>query len=228
MFDEMSLEAGLHYDPQKDIIFGMEDLGEDKRHISFADHVLTFMIKGIRKTYNQPISFYFVNGTIKTKDLVCTLKNVIKTLTNIGLEIIATVSDQGSTNVAAINYLRLESMKLSQSENIENFYGGNIIDDYEIIHIYDPPHLLKSIRNNLLNKSVQFTWRGKTQTAIWTYIFNLYNLDKKNENVEMRTLPKLTEAHVLINKIKKMKVSIASQVFSHRVASTMKLMCDLG
>lgn len=41
-------------------------------------------------------------------------------------------------------------------------------------------------------------------------------------------IPKLTEIHINEKKIKKMKVCVAAQVFSHRVASTMKLMSDLG
>jgi len=57
---------------------------------------------------------------------------------------------------------------------------------------------------------------------------NLYDIDKTYENLEMRNIPKITEAHVYKDKIKKMKVSLAAQIFSHNVASTMRLMCDMG
>lgn len=48
-------------------------------------------------------------------------------------------------------------------------------------------------------------------------------MDKANENYEVRALPKLTEAHVYPYK-HKMKVSLATQVFSQRMSSIMKLL----
>jgi len=57
---------------------------------------------------------------------------------------------------------------------------------------------------------------------------NLYDIDKTYENLEMPNLPKITEAHVYKDKIKKIKISPAAQIFSHNVASTMRLMCDMS
>lgn len=94
--------------------------------------------------------------------------------------------------------------------------------------IYDPPHLLKCIRNNLLTKDVKFTLNNIEYTASWKFIHNLYFADKSNEDMGYRALPKLTEEHVVIEKLRKMKVSIAAQTLSHRVASTLKLMSELG
>lgn len=139
-----------------------------------------------------------------------------------------TVSDQGVTNIAAINLLIEETRQKYLLSNNDNKCEGYLINDHEIIHVYDPPHLLKSIRNNLLIKNVTFTWRGKRQMAKWDFIINAYETDKKYEDLEMRNLPKITEAHVYSDKIKKMKVSLAAQIFSHNVASTMRLMCDMG
>lgn len=228
MFDEMSLEAGLQYDKHKDYVFGLEDFGVERNPSSFADHVLTFMIRGIRKKYKQPICFYFIKGTTKTHQLVECIKEVVQNILSTGLNIVATVSDQGSTNVAAINVLMEKTHQYCLEKKIENQYNGYFIHDHDIIHIYDPPHLLKSIRNNLLTKNVKFNWRGKEQTASWEHLVNLYDIDKTYENLEMRNIPKITEAHVYKDKIKKMKVSPAAQIFSHNVASTMRLMCDMG
>jgi len=186
------------------------------------------MIRGIRKKYKQPICFYFVKGTTKTHQLVKCIEEVVQNILSTGLNIVATVSDQGSTNVAAINVLMEKTHQICLEKKIENQYNGYFIHDHDIIHIYDPPHLLKSIRNNMLTKNVKFNWRGKEQIALWEYLVNLYDIDKTYENLEMRNLPKITEAHVYKDKIKKMKVSPAAQIFSHNVASTMRLMCDMG
>jgi len=79
-----------------------------------------------------------------------------------------------------------------------------------------------------LTKDVTFIKDGKKYRASWMYIVNLYELDKKNELLELRALPKLTDMHIYADKMKKMKVSSAAQIFSQRVAATMKLMCNHG
>lgn len=34
-----------------------------------------------------------------------------------------------------------------------------------MVHVYDPPHLLKGMQNNFLAKDVEFTWQGESQRA---------------------------------------------------------------
>jgi len=64
---------------------------------------------------------------------------------------------------------------------------------------------------------------GNEHYASWDNIIELYNINKDNENYELRVLPKLTEKHVYPHK-NKMKVCYATQVFRQRVAATMKLL----
>ena len=104
---------------------------------------------------------------------------------------------------------------------------GFDIDGEEIIPIYDPPHLLKGIRNNLYTKDVTFTMDGTTYRASWDHIVAMYEHGKKNEEFELRTLVKLNDNHINIER-NKMKVANAAQVFSHKVASIMKLVSDNG
>lgn len=49
MFDEMGLEAGLHYGKHKDCVFGLKDFGNDGLKPDFANHALIFIIWGIQK-----------------------------------------------------------------------------------------------------------------------------------------------------------------------------------
>lgn len=56
-----------------------------------------------------------------------------------------------------------------------NFYEINCVHNeneerVRIIHIFDPPHLLKGIRNNLLKKNLMFTMDGVQYEAKWIYI----------------------------------------------------------
>lgn len=81
---------------------------------------------------------------------------------------------------------------------------------------FDPPHLLKGIRNNFLTKDI--VWEG--ERASWEDIKFIFDLDSKLGHT--RALPKLTAHHVDPKKIRKMKVSIAAQVLSSRTAAMLK------
>jgi len=99
--------------------------------------------------------------------------------------------------------LKEETKRHCLMQNIENKYIGFLIGGEEIVCLFDPPHLLKCVRNNLLTKNLNFTLKGKAQIANWNGIQTLYSFDKENEIHGLRTLPKLTEAHILPQKIKK-------------------------
>lgn len=225
LFDEMAVGTGLTYDSKNDVIFGFNTFGKQSLP-DIADHVLVFMIKGIRRKYKQPVAYYYCRGTTTTPNLVLCIKEIIEAVQTTGLKVRAIVCDQGSTNQAAINCLKEETKNIIQ--NTENSYMGFLVGGKEIVCLFDPPHLLKCVRNNLLTKNISYNWKGEEQVASWDDIQTLYSFDKENEIHGLRMLPKLTEAHVMPQKIKKMRVSIAAQVFSQRVAATMRLMANFG
>lgn len=104
IFDEISLECGLQYSKQLDYIEGLVDYGGEYREIKFADHALVFMIRGLFKKWKQPICFFFCEGTIPTFQLVRIIKEVVRKVRFVGLNIVC-ICNQGATNQAAINIL---------------------------------------------------------------------------------------------------------------------------
>lgn len=156
-------------------------------------------------------------------DIVVSLKTVIRNLRKIDLRVIATVCDQGATNCSAITTLKKDTEREHEQAGIENRMFGFSVDGEEVIPLFDVPHLLKAVRNNLLAKDCAFQWKGsKPQKASWKHIVQLYELDRGDSDT--RALNKLSDYHVYGNVMKKMKVSCAAQVFSHRVSSTMRLL----
>lgn len=92
-----------------------------------------------------------------------------------------------------------------------------------MIPLFDPPHLLKCVRNNLLEARAKFLWTrtGESeQLAAWSDIVKLYEMD--TGDFDFRMLNNLTDCHIYREKMKKMKVSVAAQVFSQRVSSVMR------
>lgn len=225
IFDEMAIEPDLSYCKKEDTIYGFENFGGNEKHSRLCDHVLVFMLRGINRKWKQPIAYYFCQSTTKTPLLLKCITEVIGEIQKTGLKIMSTVCDQSTSNVKAIKLLK-QSTNFQGSD--ENEYVGFKINDQLIIPFFDPPHLLKTIRNNLLTKDVIFTRNNIQYTASWIHITDLYKLDVKNEICGLRTLPKLTESRVFLEKLKKMRVSIAAQTFSQRVAATMRLMADYG
>jgi len=73
---------------------------------------------------------------------------VITAVQTTGLKIITTVCDQGTSNIKAINTLKEKTNRDHLQNDVENKYFGFTINNEEIIPIFDPCHLLKTIRNN--------------------------------------------------------------------------------
>lgn len=203
IFDEMAIEVGLQYNKKLDVIEVFEDYSGGQRMRSFAGHVLVFMLKSISRNWKQPIAYYFCGGTTSTTNLSKIITDIIRALHGIGLQVVATICDQGSTNQSSINTLCLKT----QHANYKSFE----INGHEIVPLYDPPHLLKGIRNNFLTKDVHFTIKEQGKVAKWKHIVQLYELDHGDEDTKI--IPKLTDFHVYPHKIKKMKVSYCTQVF---------------
>ena len=102
------------------------------------------MLRGLFSEWKIPVAFYFVRDGIKTFVLKNIIKEIICAVFNSGFCVRATVSDQGSANVAAIKSLTSDThaeLLRNNSNQPEILYYK--VDNNVIYHIYDVPHLLK-------------------------------------------------------------------------------------
>lgn len=140
----------------------------------------------------------------------------------------ATISDQGRENEGAINILKNETRAYYTKNNIEyrdDTYEVEITNDgkterIKIVHLFDVPHLMKCIRNNLLTKDLNFTIDDTKGTAKWDHLIQLYRAD--GDIPDSKMLPRLSDSHIIPHKIAKIKVKCATQVFSQRVHAVLK------
>lgn len=102
MWDEMSLQPQLQYDKVNDKIIGFEDWGH-KRTQRIADHALVFMLKGINTAWKIPLAYNFCKSQTKSAQLIRCIKEIVNEVAQAGFTIVATVCDQGSSNVSALN-----------------------------------------------------------------------------------------------------------------------------
>lgn len=75
-----------------------------------------------------------------------------------------------------------------------------MINGQKLSIIHDPPHLIKGLRNNFLTKNISFNG----VISKWNDIVDVYKTDCNH--AQSRLLHKLTDEHVIPEKIKKMKV----------------------
>lgn len=140
-FDEMALKEEATYNIEQDNIEGLEDFG-DNRTRYLANHATVFMVRGILAPWKQAIGYFLSSGPISGDMLHSLLLKCLGKLAALGLTVKAVVCDQGSNNRKAIERLGITE------ENTHFVFNGE-----KIFVVYDPPHLLKNVRNNLKKKA---------------------------------------------------------------------------
>ena len=211
VFDEMSLESSLTYNSSADVIEGYEDFGDLGRTEFIANHATVFMVRGLKSKWKQPLCYFLSSGTISSDLLHKLTIRCIRKLFAIGLHVRATVCDQGSNNRSF-----LES-KMGVSVQQPYF----TVDGSRIYAFYDPPHLIKNIRNNM----VKHGFRYKKCDIKWLYVVDFYNFDSR---LGIRMAPKLTDFHINLRAFAAMRVNLATQVLSHTVAAGITTLIALG
>ena len=210
VIDEMSIRQGLSYDQGRDIIEGVAE-GKARTN-SLASHAIVFMVRGLAHKWKQPLGYYLSNGPMKGREMKPLLLSCIDHLQAIGLTVLVVISDQGSNN------LNLFGTELGVSPEKPFFTHGSM----KVFVLYDPPHLLKSMRNNL--KKHGFTIEAEDKVDImWDHIVSFYETDSSKP---VRLAPKLTRCHIDIPPFKDLRVHLAAQVMSHSVATGMAFMAQ--
>ncbi|KAG5261663.1 hypothetical protein AALO_G00286940 [Alosa alosa] len=166
-------------------------------------------------SFQQTIGYLFSPSSMAAEEIVVIIKDAIGHLQLIGLTVQAVICDQGSPNVKAVRNLGASLDPLGGEESHCILVGVQ-----RVPVIFDVPHLVKSIRNNLYKHDLQT--QGKN--VCWNHITKFYELDKLHP---IRMAPKLTERHIHLPAFSKMRVSLATQVFSHTVSAGISAMVTL-
>lgn len=93
------------------------------------------------------------------------IKEVVKQVQDTGLTIVATICDQSTVNVGAIESLidDTKSIYLKKGRAWRN--DIILLGKQMIIPLFDTPHIIKGIRNNLLTKDLTYVkprrWQKK-------------------------------------------------------------------
>ena len=202
--DEMSLKCGLHYNVSKDRIDGFVnmDCGGSQE---ISKQALVFMATGLVSNWKQPIGFFLVKTTASAHVLKTLLSECLTRLFDIGLCVKSVIFDQGASNQKLVKLLDV-------TVETPFFCHG----DNKVFVLFDPPHLLKSVRNNLKNHDFLLD----DKVISWKYIEKVYEIESSKPNM-LRLAPSLTKQHIELPAFSKMKVKRAAQIFSNTVQAAM-------
>lgn len=129
IWDEINLQPGLWHDNKHNKIVGLEDWGH-RRTIKIADHAIVFYVRCLTTGNKMPIEYGFCESGTSTYQLVRCIKEYLGHIIASGLIPIATICDQHSTNIAAINVL------ISETNNSATNNAHTSKYSYDITIIY--------------------------------------------------------------------------------------------
>lgn len=210
-FDEMAIKESVVYNPERDEVEGFEDFGVKGKTQYIANHATVFLVRGLVYKWKQTVGYVLSSGPINSNVLHGLLLECLDNVQTAGLDVKVIIADQGSNN---------RSM-------FERYCGATANKPYfehngkQIFIMYDPPHLLKNVRNNL--KKTGFLI-GESE-ILWSHIEMFYRFDSQNP---VRMAPKLSRKHIDPPPFAKMSVKLAAQVLSHSVAAGVSTLVQVG
>ena len=158
ILDAMYVKKNLEYNAFEDRVIGVEDVGAGERGQSHAQCLLVFMLRGIFGGWTQVIGHHFTKASFPKEAMRSLVMSYLAAIEKTGIECHGLICDQEPAHVSLFK-------SLGVTRETPFFHSES---NRRIFVIYDPPHLIKSTRNNLL-----------TSDFVVSYLF-IYQ--KKNSN----------------------------------------------
>ncbi|XP_050412327.1 uncharacterized protein LOC126827139 [Patella vulgata] len=217
LFDEMSIKSHLVFDRENGNVIGFinrSTIGDLSSNI--ATHCLVLMAVGITSSLKYSLAWFPTKST-SASDLYTIFWEAVAHLeTYCHLKVISAMCDKVVSNMKFIAIHGKEGI----TYKTPNLFANDTPRD--IYFISDPPHLLKTVRNNLStsgsNKNTRFLSKNG-KNILWKHIVDVYNKDIQNE---LSRASILTYNHIHLNSYSVMKVNLAAQVMSMSVAKIME------
>lgn len=218
MADEMAIRQQLIWNEGKKQYIGYVDYGigtEYNDTTEEATDALVFMVVPINSKGKLPLAYYLTNkfsGDEKAE----IVKNLLQLIGDTGAEVLSMTFDGAPSNITMAEILGADFSPSSFKPFFENPHTK------QRIHIFlDACHMVKLLRNNWASKGIFYDENG--EKIKWEYVEKLERLQSE-KGLSLGT--KLTKQHIKFQN-NKMKVSLAVQVFSRRVADALTYCKDM-
>ena len=129
---------------------------EEPSSTNLASHILTVMARGILSRFNYPIG-YFSTKTADADQLFNIIWDGVGSMEMSGIKVMAFISDGASQNRKFYSMHRLADSSNVSPEGCVYWCPNRYDITRKIYFFSDPPHLMKTIRNNLEKSSIDGT-----------------------------------------------------------------------
>lgn len=217
VFDEMMIRQHVQWLDHKKNLSGIVTFGriaDDSDSLPIATESLVFLVSGINVRFNLPIAYYLI-AKLRGIDKVMLISSILKSLTDIGVNVLTITFDGLSSNISACEILGCSFEKDNMRPHFQN--PGNT----STIHIWpDPPHMIKLVRKYLGNHRTIYDKDGRA--IKWELFEKLVEMRDKENFVTH----KMTKKHLDYSGKNGMKVHLAVQTLSNSVAKSMQFLLD--
>ena len=243
--DEVSLRKDLVFDDSGKLI-GFVNLGSVQNNIDDleqslssqemssitpeeATHMFVFMVVSLFSGWKMPVAF-FPTTTIKSFALFNLFWKCVEDLEQRDFKVLTSTCDGASPHRLFYKFhCPPDAPRGTVIYKTKNHFA---MEDRPLYFICDPVHLLKTTRNNWENSC----WRNKTKKLrnnnmwiTWLQLIDAFENDVNASNASgLRLLHKLTSDHLFLNPYLRMRVYLAAQVFSNRVALALSVQGKAG
>lgn len=168
------------------------------------------MVRGLISNWKCILNYFVSETNISGENLSKILLKNLEIASNLALNVKAIICDQGPNNRKCLGILGVTKEK-----------PYFMFKEQQIFSFYDIPHIIKSMRNTLLNSDL-VTPDG---IVSFTPVRKLYDLEK---NSTTKMCPKLTQKHIDPSSFDKMRVVYAVQVFSRTTSAALLTAVETG
>lgn len=215
--DEIAIRKHVDWNSEKEVFVGFSTITNSSQHnidsnttqLKIAKDALVFLVVG--PDFKLPIAYHLLNGLDGIDRAALTLE-VIRKIENTGVQIISLTSDGLFANLTVAELLGADF------EKNKPYFGSPTYAQSKIFIIFDPPHMLKLIRNHFSRDKIYHN----NSLLDW----NLLKLLVKKQSMDNFNLcNKLTQRHIDWYQ-KPMNVKLAAQTISRSVADTLQQLRD--
>lgn len=212
--DEMAIRKCLTWDPKAQTFYGRVDCGHkiDTDSIEEASQCLVLLVTSVNGSWKSPIG-YFLIVSLTGEQKATIVRTALQLCQDAGVKVVSVTCDGLAGNFSMLTSLGCNVLKDQKTTNFKS-PGSKI-------HVFlDPCHALKLVRNAFGELRVFIDSMGREIN--FKYLELLVNLQEQ-EGLHLAT--KIGKAHILFEK-QKMKVKLATQLFSSSVADALEFCCN--
>lgn len=213
LIDGMAIKPSITYHAQSDIMYGFPTAlkeGFENNNIDIlANEAVVFMVRSIYTKFKQILGYFYAKSTLGYEKQADRVREAVQLLLSAGFSPVLLVMDQHATNIKMMEQL---------GTTLEKPYFT--VGSAEVVVLFDTPHIIKSIRNNLYSKNLLFN----EKIVSFKHIKDLYNLDI---NIVPRLAPRLTKQAVELNNFSKMNVKLATRTMSTSTSKAIQAYINL-